>query len=68
MKQEHTRRMTIARKKADCMFAEKRCKMWHWKRARPMSTVGGMYEDSAMKIGRQTGTKEIGGELKDLGV
>jgi hypothetical protein len=31
IKQEHTRRMTTSGRKADCVFAKKRCEMWHWK-------------------------------------
>jgi hypothetical protein len=60
--------MTAARRKVDCVFAEKQCERWCWKRTWPMSAVGGACKDPAMEVGRQASAKEIGSVLKDLGV
>jgi hypothetical protein len=68
IKHEHTRWMTTARRKADRVFAEKRCEMWRWKQTMPMSVVGGACKDLAKEVGRQVGAEEISGALKDLGV
>jgi hypothetical protein len=60
--------MTVAGRKADCVFAEKLCERWRWKQIVTISVVGGVCKDLAMEVGRQASVKEISGALKDLGV
>jgi hypothetical protein len=64
IKQEHTRQITTAERKVDCVFVGKQCKRWHWKRTWPMRMVGGTCKDPAMKVGRQAGVEEIGSAFK----
>ena len=60
--------MTATKRKADRVFAKKRCKRWRWKQTMPMSMVGGTCKDPTVEVGRQAGVEEISDALKDLGV